>query len=907
MYKKTALNNRAKKIVQLVFFTGITVASTVAYSQSKLPYQNARLSSSERVKDLLGRMTIEEKFWQLFMIPGDLDGGKEKYKNGIFGLQVSTKGNSDAAGQLLNYKSTATAIETAKKINAIQKYFVEETRLGIPIIAFDEVLHGLVRDGATAFPQAIALASSWDTLLMHRVAEAIARETKSRGIRQVLSPVINIADDVRWGRVEETYGEDPFLSSAMGVAFVTAFEKMGVVTTPKHFLANNGNGGRDSYPIDYNERLLEEVYLAPFRACFQKGGSRSVMTSYNSLNGAPCTANEWLLNTWLKKKMEFNGFIISDASAVGGANVLHYTASDYPQAGANALNNGLDVIFQTDFDHYKLFMPPFLDGRINETTINESVARVLRVKFELGLFEQPYVSEAELNNLNSHAGYKALAKEAALKSIVLLKNSKHGKQNENILPLKKSTRTIAIIGTDATEARLGGYSGPGNGKVSILDGIKNTMGKQANVLYAPGPGRQFNQYAAVPAQNLFTYVNGVKQKGLQAEYFNNIQLSGKPVVTRVDEDINFRWTLYSPHPNINFDFYSAKWVGKISAPSNGKYKIGLEGNDGYRLYLNNKLVIDNWKSQSFSTKVIDYYFEKGKDYDLRVEFFESSGSAWFKLIWNVAVENNWQKEMDEAVSTARKSDVAVIVAGIEEGEGGDRAYLNLPGLQEELINKVAATGIPVVVVLIGGSAITMNKWMNNVAAIVDAWYPGEEGGHAVADILFGDFNPSGKLPITFPVAEGQLPLTYNHKPTGRNDDYINLTGQPLFPFGFGLSYTQFEYGDLVFNKARINGNETATVRCAVKNIGSRDGEEVVQLYIRDDLSSVARPVKELKGFQRVFIKAGESKEIEFQITSGLLQMLNDKMMWVVEPGEFRIMLGASSKDIRARGIITVVN
>lgn len=876
-------------------------------SQELPKYKNPKLPVEERVQDLLSKMTIEEKFWQLFMIPGDLDNGKEKYKNGIFGLQVSTKGNSDAAGQLLNYSSTSTAIETAGKINAIQKYFVEQTRLGIPIIAFDEALHGLVRDGATAFPQAIALAATWDTLLMCQVADAIAKETKSRGIRMVLSPVVNVADDVRWGRVEETYGEDPFLTSAMGVAFVNAFETKGVVTTPKHFLANNGNGGRDSYPIEYNERILEENYLAPFKACFTKGGSRSVMTSYNSINGSPSTANNWLLNEWLKKQQGFKGFIISDAAAVGGANVLHYTAKDYPEASANAINSGLDVIFQTDFDHYKLFIPPFLDGRINEATINEAVARVLRIKFELGLFEQPYVEEAAATKWNNQATHRTLAKEAALKSIVLLKNSKPQKKNENILPFGKSIRTIAVIGPDAIEARLGGYSGPGNGKITILEGLKNRMGKKGSVLYATGCDREFSAYTVVPSKSLFSYVNGIKQKGLQAEYFNNVQLSGMPVVKRMDEAIDFRWTLYSPHPDINFDFYSAKWKGKVTVPVTGNFKIGLEGNDGYRLYLNNKLVIDSWKSQTYSINTANYYFEKGKEYDIQIEFYESSGSAWFKLIWNVGVKNNSQKHIEEAVAVAMKSDVAIIVAGIEEGEGRDRAYLNLPGKQEEMINKVAATGTPVVVVLIGGSAITMNNWLNNVAAIVDAWYPGEEGGSAVAEILYGDYNPSGRLPITFPVAEGQLPLTYNHKPTGRNDDYLNLTGQPLFPFGFGLSYTQFQYSNLSFDKNLIKDNETAIVRCTIKNSGSRDGDEVVQLYIRDELSSVARPVKELKGFQRVFFKAGETKEVEFKITPELLQMLNNKMEWVIEPGEFRIMFGTSSKDIRARGIITVTN
>jgi beta-glucosidase len=361
---------------KLLVFICLVVLYQTGYSQSAMIYKDPKQPVDARVKDLLSRMTVEEKFWQLFMIPADLSDGKEKYAKGIFGFQVSAKGNTDAAGQLLNYSAASNAMETAKLINKMQHYFVEETRLGIPIIAFDEALHGLVRDGATAFPASIGLAASWDIPFMNRVSTAIARETKSRGIRQILSPVVNIAADVRWGRVEETYGEDPFLSSEMGVAFVAPFEKMGVVTTPKHFLANSGDGGRDSYPIDLDERLLEEIYLPPFKACFERGGSRSVMTSYNSLNGSPATANNWLLNGWLKQQENFKGFIISDASAVGGANVLHYTASDYDDASAKAINNGLDVIFQTAYEHYKLFIPPFLDGRINSKTIDEAVTRV---------------------------------------------------------------------------------------------------------------------------------------------------------------------------------------------------------------------------------------------------------------------------------------------------------------------------------------------------------------------------------------------------------------------------------------------------------------------------------------------------------------------------------------------------
>jgi len=519
------------------------------FGQSLPPYKNANLPVDERIKDLIARMTPEEKFWQMFMIPGDLSDGKTKYAKGIFGFQVSAKGSTDAAGQLLNYSAASNAKETAKLINQMQHYFVDETRLGIPIIAFDEALHGLVRDGATSFPASIGLAASWDIPFMARVSTAIARETKSRGIRQILSPVVNIASDVRWGRVEETYGEDPFLSSEMGVAFVSPFEQMGVVTTPKHFLANSGDGGRDSYPIDLTERLLEEYYLPPFKACFERGGSRSVMTSYNSINGSPSTANNWLLNDWLKKQQHFNGFVISDASAVGGANVLHYTASDYADASAKAINNGLDVIFQTAYEHNQLFIPPFLDGRIKAATIDEAVARVLRIKFELGLFENPYTSEAEVSKWNGNPAHKLLAKEASLKSMVLLKNE------GNLLPLKKSIRSIAVIGADAVEARLGGYSGPGNGKENILDAIKNKLGKSVAIEYTAGCGRNTAEWVTVPSANLFTSSDGKTVNGLSGEYFNNVQLAGKPAVTRIDNEMNFGWTLYGPHPDINYDFY----------------------------------------------------------------------------------------------------------------------------------------------------------------------------------------------------------------------------------------------------------------------------------------------------------------------------------------------------------------
>lgn len=884
---------KMKKIIVLFLL------SSISYAQL-LPYKNTNLTVEERVDDLLSRMTLEEKFWQLFMIPGDLSDGKEKYKNGIFGFQVSTKGSSaNAAEQILQYGSSGTAESVAKKVNEIQKYFIEETRLGIPIIVFDEALHGLVRDGATAFPQSIALAATWNADLIRKVANAIVMEVKSRGIRQILSPVLNIARDVRWGRTEETYGEDPFLTTQIGTAFISEFEKNGVITTPKHFVANVGDGGRDSYPIHFNERVLEEIYFPAFKAVFQRAKALSVMTSYNSLNGSPCTANNWLLNEKLKDEWGFDGFVISDAGATGGANVLHFTAKNYAESTEQAIENGLDVIFQTSYSHYPLFFEAFEKGMIDESAINEAVRRVLRAKFKLDLFENPYVLPREAARLNGNSAHRGLALKSARESIVLLKNDK------NTLPLSKEINRIAVIGTDAEEGRLGGYSGPGNNVISIIDGIKEKVEKTTEVSFAAGCGREGNEFTVISQDHLQSIQKGEKVKGLYGEYFDNPNLEGKPAYTKLDPAIDFRWTLFSPDPEIlDYDWYSVKWTGKIIPPKSGKVKIGIEGNDGYRLYIDNELVIDNWLQKSYRTLTNLYDFEKGIEYDIRIEFHTTTGNVWFKLVWDYEVDD-WKKKINDACELAKKSDLAILTVGIEEGEFRDRAYLNLPGHQEELITQVSNTGTPVVVVLVGGSAITMNNWIDNVPAILDVWYPGEAGGYAVADVLFGDYNPAGRLPITFPVAEAQLPLYYNHKPTGRGDDYINLTGQPLFPFGFGLSYTTFEYTDLSIDQTNISADENTTIRFMIKNTGETAGDEVVQLYIKDLFASVVRPIIELKGFQRIRLAPGELKEVIFQITPDLLSMLDINLNRIVEPGDFRIMIGASSKDIKLRGTITV--
>ncbi|MCX6561277.1 MAG: glycoside hydrolase family 3 protein, partial [Candidatus Aminicenantes bacterium] len=481
----------------LAVAASLAAASCRPDHPSRPPYRDPGVSLERRVEDLLGRMTPAEKFRQLFMIPDDFADDRGWFKDGIFGLQVASRGRAGENVQRLDYAPGADARRMAEDINAIQRWFAGESRLGIPIIPFDEALHGLIRSGATAFPQAIGLAASWDVGLMTEVAAAIARETRSRGIRQILSPVVNIARDPRWGRVEETYGEDPHLASRMAAAFVAAFEKQGVIATPKHFAANVGDGGRDSYPIHDDERWLREIELPPFRAALAEGGARSIMSSYNSLGGSPASANDWLLNRILKGEWAFRGFVISDACAVGGSYSLHLTSDSYDESGRQAWTSGLDVIFQTARSHAALFEKSILEGRVGQSRVDDAVRRVLRAKMELGLFENPFVDPAEAERLNGSPVHRALARKAAEESIVLLKNE------SNTLPLRRGG-SLAVIGPDAMEARLGGYSGPGVRKVSLLEALRTTAEGRETIAYAAGCGRTVPRLGPIDAAYLRT-------------------------------------------------------------------------------------------------------------------------------------------------------------------------------------------------------------------------------------------------------------------------------------------------------------------------------------------------------------------------------------------------------------------
>ncbi len=826
-----------------------------------LPYKNASIPIEARVNDLIGRMSQEEKFYQLFMIAHDDRFDTARYQNGIFGIEISIQGMDDQPGQqMLNYNETWTARKQVEEINRIQKFLVEETRLGIPGIFFGEALHGVVGKGGVAYPQSIALAASFDRELMKEICDAIAMESKQRGWRQVLSPVINVATDVRWGRVEETYGEDPFLNAVMGSIFVRAFESKGIITTPKHFVANVGDGGRDSYPIHLDSMALANIHYPPFKACVD-AGCRSIMTSYNSVNGLPCSMNAPLLRETLKNDWGFKGFVISDAGAVGGANVLHNTSATYGESGKQAIEAGLDVIFQTSIQHDDLFKSPFTNGQVDAQAIDEAVARVLRAKFELGLFENPYAEYYE----TEVEAFQKLALEAAEKSMVLLKNE------TQTLPWDFKGKKLLVIGGDAQECRLGGYSGSGFQKVSVLDAIKNQWGKELKSLeYAEGPGRkEENAFEVIPADQIHA---------LEVELYNGTNLRGEKLRDLNWSKVDFHYTFYSPDESVKKDNFSLSVDGEWIAQVTGEIEVGLAGNDGYKMWIKGKEEINRWGKISYHQDIITLQVKKGERIPFHIEFYESLGNAELKLIWRE--KKNIDSQLEQTLDLAKKADLILYVAGIDEGEFQDRSSLNLPGNQEKWIEALGKLETPMVVGLVGGSAIEM-PWLANVDAVVDMWYGGEQQGNALVNILSGKTNPSGKLPITFPLHEGQLPLSYWHEPTGRGDDYIDGTGWPLFPFGFGLSYTEFNYGSISYDNL-----DKDVLVMTVTNEGKVFGEEVVQLYVQTRYSQDLQPISRLVDFQRVSLKPGETKWVRFDVRSvkekyNLYGKNPDQCVWAV--------------------------
>ncbi len=739
---------------------------------TSIPYRDPSLPIETRLADLLARMTLPEKCAQLIG-PFGLD-----EPDGKFSLEFARQHFKDGISYVNTHHRSRGVRQTVDYMNAMQKFLREETRLGIPALGIGEGLHGYMAHEATSFPQAIGLASAWDAELHERIFQTVAREMRARGAHYVLSPVLDLARDPRWGRTEETYGEDPFLVSRLGVAAVRGLQgerfsghPEHVLATAKHFAAHGQpEGGTNCAPANYAERTLREEFFAPFEAVVREGGIGTVMASYNEINGVPSHINRWLLKDLLRGEWGFEGFVISDGWGVDDLYRLHFVAADEAAAAEKAFASGVDIELGRCFRHLEQAVEA---GRIPLAALDAAVAKVLRVKFQLGLFENPFVNVEKAVSITNCAEHKALALEAAHKSIILLKNE------GGLLPLDQSRlRSLAVIGPNAASVRLGGYSGdPGCGE-SVIEGIRKKVGNLVEVLYAEGCG-------------------------------------------------------LTQSPGTAHDL----WVQDEVRAS------------------------DAARDTSF---------------------------------------------INEAVDTAQKADITLLVLGDNEQtcrEGwstthlGDRDSLDLPGRQEELLRAVAATGKPVILLLLQGRPASINFAAEHVPAILEGWYLGQAAGTAVADVLFGDVNPGGKLPVTFPRSVGQIPAYYYHKPSARRG-YLFAEVEPLFPFGHGLSYTTFSYNNLRLGREKIHAEEATTLSVDVTNTGTRAGDEVVQFYVRDVLSEqVTRPVKLLKGFKRITLQPGETRTVTFPVGREQLQFLNEDMQRIVEPGQFELMTGGSSQTL----------
>src|SRR5881398_263739 len=773
-------------LLGLALFAG-TASGQV--SQTRPPYLDPTLPVERRIDDLLGRMTLEEKVGQMLCLwqgkraitdsAGRFDPARapEWFRTGVGRIERPGEGHGARA--------------EAEFTNAIQRWVKKHTRLGIPVLFHEEALHGLEAEQATSFPQAIALASTWNPELVERVFAVAAAEARARGVHQVLAPVVDVARDPRWGRIEETYGEDPYLAARMGVAAVRGFQGGGTTVGPSHVIATlkhmTGHGqpesGTNVGPAPYGERTLRDFFLPPFEAAIMEAHAKSVMPSYNEVDGVPSHANRWLLRDLLRGEWGFDGVIVSDWFAISQLADLHHVAADRAEAARRALAAGVDIELP-DVQAYGTLVDQVRQGRVAETTIDSTVRRLLRAKFELGLFENPLVDPDAADRISGADASRSLALDAARQAITLLKN------DGGILPLSVDRLSrVAVIGPHAAEVLLGGYSGGPRHTVSILEGVRTRLGPRTTVEYAEG--------------------------------------------TRITEDSTFT---REPQPHVGGTRSHARWGADRVVPA------------------------------------------------------DSGSNA---------------RRRAAAVTLARRSQVAIVVVGDNEMTSreayapnhlGDRADLGLPGQQEELVRAVLATGTPTVLVLIHGRPLSIPALGSLVPAILDGWYLGQETGTAVAEALFGDINPGGKLPVTVARHVGQLPVFYNHKPSARRG-YLFDTTQPLFPFGYGLSYTTFAYANLRVEPARIAPGARATVSVDLTNTGPRSGDEVVQLYVRDEVSWATRPVAELRGFRRVTLRPGETRAVTFEVGPEELAYHGPDMKRVVEPGRFDIMVGGNSVDV----------
>ncbi len=763
------------------------------------------------------------------------------------------------------------------------------TRLGIPPLRMTDGPQGVRWGKATAFPAGACMAATWNPDLIQRAAVAIALDAKAKGRQMVLAPCVNIVRVPMGGRSFESFGEDPYLASVMTVAFVRGVQSEKVIACVKHFAANNQETDRFTVSANVDERTLREIYFPAFKAGIQDGGAWSVMAAYNKLNGLYCTENSWLLDGILKKEWGFQGFVVSDWGAT------HSTIQ--------AAQAGLDL----EMPDGKYFTASLLDavrqGQVDESVINEKVTRILKAMLWTGMCDEPVMPREEAV---SGGQQRTAAREVAREGMVLLKN------DANLLPLDlRSVRSIAVLGPNASVAVVGGGGSARvepTGALSPLEVFVRRAGGSFRVTYARGLFSD-EDFMTVESASLRPGNSGI---GVLGEYFANPDCKGTPVLVRVDPKIDFTWNQDAPAPTLPNDGFSVRWTGVLVPPADGRYELSVRTDDGVRLALENRLLIDDWHSRGPKTQSVTLTLRGGRPYPLKMEYFDAGGRATARLAWR----SDADKPLAEAVQAARDADIAFVFAGLNdelECEGFDRESLELPQAQNDLIEAVLRVNKRTVVILNAGAPVLMTRWLNRVPALLLAWYPGQEGAESLVDLLTGMANPSGKLPVTFPKrweespAHGNYPGnagTVNYK-EGVMVGYRGFDAKNLdvaFPFGFGLSYSTFEYRNLRIVPASTASGLAVRVSLQVENTSRRVGAEVVQLYVSDPECSVPRPVKELKGFSKIILRPGQKTDLTFDLPREALSFFNPTTTrWTVEPGKFDILVGSSSRDIRLRG------
>ncbi len=804
-------------------------------------------------------------------------------------------------------------------------------RLGVPKYNWwNECLHGVGRAGvATVFPQAIGLAATWNPDLMHQIATAISDEARAkhheaarRSIREIYtgltfwSPNINIFRDPRWGRGQETYGEDPYLTASLGVPFVKGIQGddphyLKLVATPKHYAAHSGpESERHHFDAQVSERDMRETYLPAFEACVKEGQAASVMGAYTRTNGEPCCASPTLLEEILRQEWGFDGYVVSDCGAILDIYAHHQVVDTPEEAAALAVKNGCEL---NCGEVYPALLQAVEQGLISEETIDRAVRRLFTARFRLGMFDPPErVPYAQIpHEIVDSAEHRGLALQAARESIVLLKNE------GNLLPLRKDLTSIAIIGPNADDLQvlLGNYNGTPTYSVTPLEGIRRKISPSARFYCAQGCeiAEGVPPLKVVPSAHLRPVDADASATGLAGAYFDNPRFDGEPVLSRVDPVVDFTWRNTTPLMGHWGDHFAVRWTGFLVPPESGTYRLGVNGFSAYTLYLDGELVADYVDIHHAGRRTRAVELEAGRFYSLRLDYVSRGLDPQVQLLWSPPDIDHEAR----ALEAAERAEVVVVVMGLSptlEGEempvhvegfaGGDRTDIKLPRPQEGLLRRIHALGKPTVLVLLNGSALAVNWAAGNVPAIVEAWYPGQAGGEALADVLFGDYNPAGRLPVTFYRSIEDLPPFENYDMEGRTYRYFR--GEPLFPFGYGLSYTTFEFDNLCIDRSEVEVGSKVAVSVDVTNTGDRAGDEVVQLYIRRRTGARPGPIKELRGFKRIGLQPGERKTVTFALYVTQLGVYDQTMRHVVEPGPVEVLVGNSSQHLPLTGAFEVI-